>query len=168
MSITRLLFLIPLLVCLPACKKYAEDDKRYFRTPCERIAKKWELYKITDNSGKDYTDSVFYYRTPDTDWALLPSQSYTYRGLILELSRSKNKFCLETGIYGDVTVENKPFSSGHYEIKNKRTVLNLDVRIKENSPSRYFIDSYTLYKMTSDALIFGQGDQFRVYFKAVK
>lgn len=152
------------IIIFSSCKKYEEDDKRYYKTPCGRVAKKWQLYKITDQNGKDYTDSLIYFKIPDNNWATKSEQSFTYNGLILEFERSKNKLCLETGIRGKATVLNKPFSSGYYEIKFKRTMFKFDLRPHENTPTRYFIDDYTIFKMTKDELIFGRG-QARAYFR---
>ncbi len=148
------------------CKKYEQDDKRYYKTPCGRVAKKWQLYKIVDKNGRDYTDSVIYYKTPDNGWAFVPEQSYTYGGMIIEFERSKNKLCLETGIRGSVAVLNKPFNKGYYELKFKRTKFKFDIEPHTNSPARYFFDDYTIYKMTSDELIFGQEwNEMRAYFR---
>lgn len=152
-----LLFVSTIILIFNCCKKYEEDDKRYYKTPCGRVAKKWQLYKITDINGKDYTDSLFNFKIPDNNWAVTPEQTFTYNGLILEFERSNNKLCIETGIRGKVTIPNKPFSSGYYEIKFKRTKFKFDLRPHENTPTRYFIDDYTIYKMTSDELIFGRG-----------
>jgi len=161
-----LIFFIAVIL-ISGCKKYEQDEKRYYKTPCGRIAKKWELYKITDKDGRDITDSLIYYKIPDNKWALIPEQSFTYRNLMLEFDRSKNKLCLETGIRGNVTILNKPFSSGYYEIKFKRTKFKFDLRPHENTPTRYFIDDYTIYKMTSDELIFGQEwNKMRAFFTA--
>ena len=159
-----LIVILTILLVFNNCKKYEEDDKRYYKTPCGRVAKKWQLYKIVDRNGKDYTDSLFYFQIPDNKWALKPEQSFTYNGLILEFERSNNKLCIETGIRGKATILNKPFSSGYYEIKFKRTKFKFDLRPHENTPTRYFIDDYTIFKMTSDELIFGR-EQARAYFK---
>ncbi len=159
-----LFFLTSMLMCT-ACKKYDLDDKRYYKTPCGRVAKRWQLYKIVDKDGRDFTDSVIYYKTPDNGWAFVPEQSYTYGGMIIEFERSKNMLCLETGIRGNVTVTNKPFNKGYYELKFKRTMFKFDIEPGTNSPNRYFFDDYTIYKMTSDELIFGRGDKMRAYFK---
>ena len=162
----KLLFILGALAMISACKKYELDDRRYFRSPCGRVAKRWQLYKITDQKGKEYQDSVFYYKIPDNGWAIVPEQSYTYNGMILELGRSANVFCLETGIGGDAKIINKPFSSGYYEIKFKRTMFKFDLRPHENTPSRYFLHDYTIFKMTSDELIFGRGNA-RAYFRVM-
>jgi hypothetical protein len=157
---------IAIILTLICCKKYEQDDRRYYRTPCGRIAKKWKLYKIVDKNGRDYTDSVIYFKIPDNGWALLPEQSYTFGGMIIEFDRSKNKLCLETGIRGSVKVLNKPFNTGHYEIKFKRTKFKFDIEPHAKSPDKYFFDDYTIFKMTSDELIFGQeGNEMRAYFK---
>ncbi|MDF2449628.1 MAG: hypothetical protein K0R26_2132 [Bacteroidota bacterium] len=154
------------LVTYSGCKKYDQDDKRYYKTPCGRVAKKWQLYKITDKNGRDITDSLIYFKTPENGWAFVPGQSYTYGGMIIEFERSDNKLCLETGIRGNVKVLNKPFYKGYYELKFKRTKFKFDIEPHTNSPSRYFFDDYTIYKMTSDELIFGQNwNEMRAYFK---
>jgi len=157
------LFLAIILIC-NGCKKYDDDDRRYFKTPCGRIAKKWQLYKITDKKGRDFTDSLIYFKIPDNNWALIPEQSFTYSGLILELERSNNKLCIETDIIGSATVLNKPFSSGYYALRVRRTILILDLRPHEHTPTRYFINDYTINKMTSDELVFGNG-LVKAYFK---
>ncbi len=159
-----LIVISTILLFFNNCKKYEDDDKRYYKTPCGRVAKKWQLYKIVDRNGKDYTDSLFYFQIPDNNWALKPEQSFTYNGLILEFERSNNKRCIETGIRGEATILNKPFSSGYYEIKFKRTKFKFDLRPHEKTPTRYFIDDYTIFKMTTDELIFGRG-QARAYFR---
>lgn len=162
----KTVILFALIFSLNSCKKYEQDDKRYYKTPCGRVAKKWELYKIVDKNGRDYTDSVIYFKTPDNGWAFVPEQSYTYAGMIIEFERSKNQICLETGIRGSVKVLNKPFNKGYYEIKFKRTKFKFDIEPHTNSPARYFFDDYTIYKMTSDELIFGQEwNQMRAYFR---
>lgn len=147
-----------------ACKKYELDDHRYLKTPCGRVAKQWELYKITDRYGNEYQDSVIYFKIPDNGWALVPEQSFTYRGLIIEFERSTNWWCTETGIRADAKITNKPFGSGYYELKFKRTMFKLDLSPHKNTPTRYFIDDYTIYKMTSSELIFGRGNA-RAYFR---
>ncbi len=164
----KYLLLLSIVVVLNwnGCKKYEQDDKRYYKTPCGRVAKKWQLYKITDKNGKDFTYSVIYFKTPDNGWALVPEQSYTYAGMIIEFERSNNNLCLETGIRGNLKVLNKPFNKGYYEIKFKKTKFKFDIEPGVNSPSRYFVDDYTIYKMTSDELIFGQDwNEMRAYFK---
>lgn len=128
------------------------------------MAKTWRLYKITNRSGRDYADSVIYYKITDNNWAVDSSQSFTYKGMLMEFDRSKNNLCIETGIRGTLKVLNKPFSSGYYEVKFKRTTLKFDVRPHENTPTRYFSDDHTIFKMTSDELIFGRG-QARAYFR---
>ena len=166
----KLIFLKTLLIAssilfvVSSCKKYEEDEKTYYKTPCGRVVKKWKLYKITDKNGNDYKDSLFYFRIPDNGWALKPEQSFTYNGLILELERSNNKMCLETGIRGNATILNQPFSSGYYELIYKRKMFKFDVRPHEKTPTRYFINDYKIYKMTSTELIFGRSQE-KVYFK---
>jgi hypothetical protein len=109
-------------------------------------------------------DGLIFFKIPDNNWAEKAEQSFTYNGLIMELERSRNLLCLETGIVGSVKILNRPFSSGYYELKYKRTRIKFDVRPHEKTPSRYFIDDYTIYKMTSDELIFGRG-KARAYFR---
>ena len=110
------------------------------------------------------TLNYFFFKIPDNNWALKPEQSFTYNGLILEFERSNNKLCIETGIRGKATILNKPFSYGYYEIKFKRTMFKFDLRPHENTPTCFFINDYKIYKMTSDELIFGRGQE-RAYFK---
>jgi len=73
-----ILILFAVILTCNSCKKYEQDDERYFKTPCGRVAKKWQLYKIVDKNGRDYTDSVIYFTTSDNGWAFVPEQSYTY------------------------------------------------------------------------------------------
>jgi hypothetical protein len=162
-----LLLFSALILLFNSCKKFEDDDRRYLKTPCGRVAKKWELYKITNRSGRDYADSVIYYKITDNNFAENPDQSFTYKGMLLEFDRSTNKLCLETGIRGSLNILNKPFSYGYYEIKFKRTAFKFDVRPHANTPTRYFMDDYTIFKMTSDELIFGR-DKARVYFKVAE
>ena len=160
----RILFFIFSILLLFGCKKYEEDDRRYFKSPCGRIAKKWELYKITDRNGKDCADSTIRF-TYWTGPSIAYTDSFTYNGMIIEFERSSNFFCGGTGIEGAVKCTNKPFSSGYYELKSKRTMFKLDIRPSDGSSTRYFLDDYKIHKMTSDELIFSN-DQFKAYFKA--
>lgn len=161
-------FLIGLLTLLflCGCKRYEDDHRRYLKTPCGRIAKKWELTSIAWLNGREFMDSVIYYKTPDNGWAVVPSQSFTYRGLVLQLGRSANKLCLETGIRGDATVTNKPFSYGSYELINKRTLLRFDVRPAYNGDARYFYGIYAIHKMTKDELNISNS-WIRISFRSV-
>jgi hypothetical protein len=161
-----ILILFAVILTCNSCKKYEQDGERYFKTPCGRVAKKWQLYKIVDKNGRDYTDSVIYFTTSDNGWAFVPEQSYTYGGMIIEFERSKNKLCLETEIRGNATVFNKPFNKGYYEIRRKRTEFKFDIEPHTNSSARYFFGDYKIFKMTSDELIFGQDwNEMRAYFK---
>lgn len=161
---TVILFLL-VFISLFGCKKYAEDDVNSINSPCQRVARKWKLNKITNKNGRDYSDSVIYIYNPNR---LIPgpSDSFTYSNLILELKKSKNVFCLETGIRGVATVYNKPFYSGYYEIKFKKSKFKFDIIPDKNAPTRYFFDDYDIIKLTNSEMIFSNY-KTKAYFKAL-
>lgn len=160
MSIKYIAYL--LVIVFVSCKKYEEDDKRYLKTPCGRVAKKWKLNKILDANGKEFTDSVIYYTPAPGE----PLQSIRYGDMILEFERSENKLCLETGIRGKVKSEGVPvYERSYYELQYKRTHFKFDIRPSELASIYYFIDDYKIYKMTKDELVFGHDrNKFRAYF----
>ncbi len=158
--------LLTALLLNMGCKKYAEDRQRYLKTPCERIAKEWELYSITDRDGREFKDSVVTYKSPNNKWALNPEQRFTYNGLVIAFQRSSNKMCLETGIDGKATVTNKPFGEGRYSLKHKRVYLEMDVSPYPNATPRYFFGLYKILKLTPSELIIDNNSS-RVRFKAV-
>lgn len=162
----RLLIILPCFLLVTTCKKYDHDERRYLKTACGRIARTWELYRITDGI-RDYQDSVIYFTQPENDWIKTQEQSFTYGGLLMEFDRSDNLLCLETGITGAVKILNRPFSSGTYELRNKRSRFSFDVRPHEKTPVRYFQDTYRIYKLTKDELIFGNEPKV-VYFRAAR
>lgn len=87
--------------------------------------------------------------------------------MILEFDKIKNLFCLETGLTGlrgNVKCTNKPYSSGYHNFLLNRTKLKFDIRPNEHTNTRYFINDYTVFKMTSDELIFGN-DNAKAYFR---
>lgn len=154
------------LFFLCGCKRYEEDHRRYLKTPCGRIAKKWELTSITLSNGRDFQDSVIYYKTPDNNWAPDPSQSFTYRGLILDLGRSSNKLCLEMRAFGDAIVTNKQFYSGDYELIRKRTQIRFGVSPCHSSDTYYFFGLYVIHEMTKEELVISNS-RVRISFRSI-
>ncbi len=162
--IKSLFIFLTLVLISIGCKKYENDNRRYLKTACGRIAKKWQLYKITNRNGIDYAQDTSSYYLYDNTGQVISSEKFTYYGMILEFDKVGSEICAEVGLRGSVGCLNKKFNSGYYELRNRRTAIILDLIPLAGNPARYFEGGYNIFKMTKDEFVFGDG-QARAYFK---